>query len=82
MEQEELEISPYQLQKRKNGLLLSDDQISILRRNHIQYESFSNIKSLLFAIEEELNEDPNYDEELERVSEDLSEQIYYHDTNK
>ena len=63
-----------------NGIYLSDNQISILNQYGFNYEKYSNIKSLIFDIDEYLNE--NYEEELESILDSLSEFNYYHNTNK
>ena len=68
------------LKRRENNLLLSDYQVSILKRYGIDYMCFNNIKSLLFEIENVLDE--NFDEELDVLSSQLSEFIYYNDTKK
>ena len=68
------------LKRRDNNILLSDYQISILSRNDIDYRKYSNIKGLLFDIENCL--DDNYDEELDLVSSQLAEYLYYYDTKK
>lgn len=63
-----------------NGIYLSEPQIKILKQYGFSYQKYSNIKSLIFDIEEYLNE--NYTEELENVVESLSEFNYYHNTYK
>lgn len=68
------------LNRRENGLLLSDYQVSVLNRNGIDYKKYINIRELLFEIENYL--DDYFDEELDLVSSQLSEFIYYTDTNK
>ena len=68
------------LNRRDNGLLLSDYQIMVLKRNGIDYKKYFNIKELLFDIENCL--DDYFDEELDLVSSQLSEFIYYNNTNK
>ena len=68
------------LKRRKNGMLLSDYQISVLKRNEIEYEKYSTMQTLVFDIEEILNDD--YDEELDLISGQLAEFIYYKDTKK
>ena len=68
------------LKRRENGFLLSNYQISVLERNEIHYNNYGNIKSLLFDIEDILNE--NYDEELDLVSSQLAEFAYYKYTEK
>lgn len=69
------------LKKRSNGLLLSDEDIDILKRNGLNYLDYSNIKFLLFAIEEILNEDSDI-VDLEELSLRLGEYNYYNYTNK
>ena len=68
------------LNRRDNGFLLSDYQIMVLKRNGIDYKKYFNIKELLFDIENSL--DDYFDEELDLVSSQLSEFIYYNNTNK
>lgn len=68
------------LKRRENGLLLSDYQVSILEKFGISYNNFNNIRDLLFEIENILDDD--FDEELDLVSAQLSEFIYYNDTKK
>ena len=68
------------LKRRKGGILLSDYQIEVLKRNNINYEKYTNVRELLFDIEDILNE--NYDESLDNISSQLSELIYYNDTKK
>ena len=68
------------LKRRDNGILLSDYQIFIFENNNINYKNHNNLSSLLFEIEECLNEEEN--DELEEVSRQLSEIHYYNETNK
>lgn len=68
------------LKHRDNGLLLSDYQIDVLERNNINYKKYSNISSLLFDIEEYLNQED--DEELDEISRQIAEMHYYNETNK
>ena len=68
------------LKRRDNNFLLSDYQVSVLNRVGIVFNKYSNIRDLLFDIEECLNE--FYDDELDLVSNQLAEFIYYSDTNK
>ena len=63
-----------------NGIYLSVIQMSILKQYGFDYEKYSNIKSLIFDVEEYLNE--NYDEDLENIVSSLAEFDYYHNTNK
>lgn len=80
---EAIDFSNYKdllLNRRENGFLLSDYQISILNRNGIDYRNYNNVRELLFEIENFLDDD--FDEELDLVSSQLSEFIYYTDTKK
>lgn len=66
-----------------NGIYLSQEEQVILERYDFSIQKYSNIKSLIFDIEEYLNE--NYEEELEdleMVANSLSELNYYQNTNK
>lgn len=68
------------LRRRENGLLLSDYQVAVLSRNGIDFKKFGNVRELLFEIENCL--DDYFDEELDLVSSQISEYIYYNDTKK
>lgn len=68
------------LKRQENGFLLSYYQISVLKRNGINFSNFNNIRELLFEIESCLDND--FDEELDLVSSQISEYIYYCDTKK
>ena len=80
---EAIKISNYDsllLKRRENNLLLSDYQVSVLNRNGIDYKKYNTIRELVFDIENCLDDD--YDDELDMVSSQLSEYIYYSDTKK
>ena len=68
------------LKRRENGLLLSDYQVNLLNQNGINYKRYNNLSSLLFDLEEILNEEENI--ELEEISKQLSEIHYYNEVNK
>lgn len=68
------------LKRRENNFLLSDYQIGILQRNGINYLKYSSIKDLLFDMEDILNDD--FDEELDIVSSQIAEFLYYNETKK
>lgn len=70
-----------ELKKRENGLILRDSHIEVLNRYNIDYRNHSSLKSLIFEIEEVLEEEDEA-EDLEKVSEELSEINYYNYTNK
>lgn len=67
--------------KKKKGIYLSNNDISILKKYEIDYMKYSNMKELIFEIENILNNE--YTEpDLEELSIKLSEYNYYFDTNK
>ena len=68
------------LKRRENNILLSDYQVSVLERCGISYNKFSSVRELMFEIESILDDD--FDEELDLVSSQLSEYIYYNETKK
>lgn len=69
------------MKMRGKGIYLSDNQIKVLKRYNIDYNKYTSIKSLIFDIEEILNEEADLTD-LEEVSEKLSELNYYNYTNK
>ena len=69
------------IKMRGNGIYLSDDQIDVLKRYNIDYNNYSSLQSLIFGIEEVLNEEI-VAEDLEEVSQKLAELNYYNNTNK
>ena len=79
-----LDIEKTTLKTRKNGLLLSDEQIEVLKRHNINYENYNNLSSLIFKIEEYIEDVGNYMDitDIDELSKQLSEQNYYQNTNK
>lgn len=75
------DIENTKLNKIKNDIYLSNNQIEILKRYNIDYLKYNNTSSLIFEIEEILNEGLG-DEDLESVSLSLQEFNYYNNTNK
>ena len=67
------EINPREnmIKDRQNGIFLSDYQIELLKQYGFIYENYPNVKSLIFDLEDYLNE--NYIEELENIIDTLSE---------
>lgn len=70
------------LKMRGNGIYLSDNDIMILERYNINYQKYNSVKSLIFEIEDILNEDSDNLEDLDELSRRLSEINYYNYTNK
>lgn len=69
------------IKMRGNGIYLSDNQIEVLNRYNINYKKYISLNSLIFEIEEILNEEVDASD-LEEVSLGLSELNYYNNTNK
>lgn len=76
-------INQNKLKKRGNNIYLTDYQIDILKKYNIDYENCSNISELIFMIETYLNNhyDTDYND-LELISQSLSELNYYNNINK
>lgn len=70
----------YLLKHINNTLLLSDFQMAILKKNGFNVNDYGSMNQLLFDIEKYLNVE--YDDELELISSQLAELIYYKDTKK
>jgi len=62
-----------------NGLILSKKEIEVLEKYNINYKDCSNMKDLLFLIDEELNMEEN--SELEEISISISDRDYYMSNN-
>ena len=68
------------LNKINNNLYLTNNQIVILKKFNIDYETSNSLRDLMLKIEDILNYD--YDEELDNLLSILSERNYYENTNK
>lgn len=64
----------------QKGIVLTNKEIDVLKRNEIDYEKYTSVSELLYDVDEILNYTD--DEELEVVSENISERNYYLNTNK
>jgi hypothetical protein len=64
-----------------NGdIVLSNKEMEVLKRNEINYEEYDTVSRLLTDIDELLLDSD--DEELEEISQSISERNYYINTNK
>lgn len=79
---EEINIDANIIKKRENGLPLRDSHIEVLNKYHIDYKNHSSLQSLIFEIEEIINEEDGEIDDLIMLSEELSEINYYNYTNK
>ena len=68
------------MHKNYNGIYLTDSEVSILKSNGFDINKYSNIKELMFDLEEEIEESDN--DELDMILSSIAEFNYYHNTNK
>ena len=66
--------------ERENGMFLSNNQVKTLKKNNINYTNYDNLESIIFELNNILNEID--DEELESLAIDLAEFNYYNNQNK
>lgn len=66
---------------RKNNIYLSDNDLNILKKYKIDYNDFSNMKELMFYIEDIINNEEISDD-LEDLLIKLSDYNYYFYSNK
>ena len=66
----------------KNGLMLTNLEIDVLKRYGVQYENCSTLKEIIYLVEDILNEEEVDTEDLEYISATISERDYYQNTNK
>lgn len=64
-----------------NGLLLTNKEIEVLNRYEINYKSCITLKEVIRKIED-LIEEVDDIEELDSISQSISERDYYQNTNK
>ena len=79
---EEFDFEENEHKLRENDLYLSDYQVEVLKRYNLDYHDFSDMKSLLFMIEDILEQSPEELEDLDKVADQISEFNYYNLTNK
>lgn len=66
-----------------NGMLLTENYIEVLNRYNIDYRKYNNLNSLIYDIENCLNESHGLDtDDLEWVATELSERNYYQNSRK
>ena len=68
--------------KKYNNIYISSKQVDILKRYDIDINKYNSVKELIYDIEEILNNSYDDTEDLEWVSETLSEYNYYNNVNK
>ena len=70
------------LKVRKNGLLLTDNQVSTLERYNIDASKCSSMTELMYMIDNVDGGDYDDYDELEILANELQERNYYENTNK
>lgn len=63
-----------------NNIFLSKKEMEILDKYDIKYRNKTSLRGILLEIEDILNEEKL--EDLESVSDSISERVYYNNTNK
>lgn len=71
----------FSMHKNYHGILLTDNQVSILKMYGFDIGKYTNIKQLMFDLGEFLNENTDVDD-LEVIYEELAEFNYYNYTTK
>ena len=78
----ELYSSENKFLKKHNNIYITDEQVEILENYGIYVDKYSNINQLVYDIEIYLNESNMQLDDLEWVSQSLSEYNYYNNINK
>lgn len=78
----EMDFSSNHLVDCGNGLMLTNGEISVLKRFNIDYMKCSTLKEILYNIQTILNEDEDDFDELDVVASSIAERDYYQNTNK
>lgn len=67
-----------------NGLMLNGYEIDVLTRYNFDYKKYNSLSSLIFDIDNYINEEGEYTDilELEDALDSLSERHYYNEVNK
>ena len=68
--------------KKHKNIYISDEQIDILKKYNININNYKNLNELMYDIEDFLNNSYEELDDLEWVSQTLSEYNYYNITNK
>ena len=74
--------SPKSFLKKYNNIYISEEQKDILDKYDINVNNYSDISSLIYDIEDVLNNSVEILDDLEWVSSTIAEYNYYNNTNK
>lgn len=79
---EDLYATDKKFLKKHNDIYITDEQISILKKYDLNINNYRTVESLIYDIEDYLNNSYETLDDLEWVSESLAEYNYYNKTNK
>lgn len=82
IDEDEIVKSEKSFLKKYNNIYISEEQKEILNRYDIDVSKYLNISQLIYDIEECLNNSTEELDDLEWVSQTISEYNYYNNTNK
>lgn len=68
--------------KKYNNIYITEEQVNILKNYGIDINNYQNLNELIYTIESYLNNSVDNLEDLDWVSQSLSEYNYYNNTNK
>ena len=78
-----LDFFSYQYVTCRNGLMLTNYEVDILNKYHIDYEQCMTLGQLLLEIENYFYQNQNLElEDLDNVSSSISERCYYQEVNR
>lgn len=78
----EMDFNSSKLVQISSNILLTNREIEVLNRYNINYKSCNSLKEIIFMIEDILDDMDIVDEDLDLISESISERDYYQNTNK
>lgn len=78
----EIDFNSSKLVQVSSNILLTNREIEVLNRYNINYKSCNSLKEIIFMIEDILDDMDIVDEDLDLISESISERDYYQNTNK
>lgn len=82
LELDDIVVDENKFLKKYNNIYISEEQVNILKKYDINIEKYININELIYDIEQCLNDSYEELDDLEWVSQTLSEYNYYNNTNK
>lgn len=82
LNEEDIISNENKFMKKHNNIYISLEQINILKKYNIDIDNYKNFSELMYDIEDCLNNSYDELEDLEWVSESLSDNNYYNNVNK